>query len=268
MIIVSYVLFGGFAGYVSARIYKMCGGQAWRQNVLLTSFLVPGCIFGLLIIINFFLIGQRSSGALPFGTLFSLLLLWFFLSIPLCFIGSFMGFKTEVLWFNKKIQVPVRTLQIPRQIPAQPLYLQFIPAILLAGVLPFGALFIELMYVMNSIWGARIYYVFGFLMVVFSILVITTSLVSILVCYFALCSENYHWWWRSFFSGASCGFYVFLYGIVYYSTKLELRDAISTIVFFGWTAAMSAGIGLMGGTAAFISCLLFIRKIYNAIKID
>lgn len=40
--VVIYVLFGFVAGYVSARIYKMCGGQAWRQNLIMTAMLVPG----------------------------------------------------------------------------------------------------------------------------------------------------------------------------------------------------------------------------------
>lgn len=64
----------------------------------------------------------------------------------------------------------------------------------MAGVLPFGAFFIELLYILNSIWANRIYYVFGFLMLVFLVLVLTTSLVSIIVCYIALCAENYHWY--------------------------------------------------------------------------
>jgi transmembrane 9 superfamily protein 2/4 len=122
------------------------------------------------------------------GTLFALVAIWFFLSIPLSFLGALLGFK------RSKISVPVRTLQIPRQIPEQPFYLQFGPAVCLAGILPFGAFFIELFYILNSIWANRIYYVFGFLGLVFAILILTTSLVAIIVCYIALCSENYHWY--------------------------------------------------------------------------
>lgn len=173
--------------------------------------------------------------------------------------------------------MPVRTLQIPRQVPDQPLYLQLIPAILLAGILPFGALFIELLYILNSIWSNRIYYVFGFLMIVFGILILTTSLVSIIVVYFSLCAENYHWylfrgmidfrWWRSFLAGGSCGLYVFLYGIIYYATKLELSGAPSTILYFGWTLCMASTLSLVTGTVGFVACFVFIRSIYAAIKV-
>lgn len=40
--VVCYVLMGTPAGYSSARIYKMFGGEKWKSNVLLTAFLVPG----------------------------------------------------------------------------------------------------------------------------------------------------------------------------------------------------------------------------------
>jgi len=112
---------------------------------------------------------------------------------------------------------------------------------------------------MNSIWSNKIYDVFGFLMVVFAILIFgNNSLVSIIVVYIALCSENYHWWWRSFLSGASCGLYVFFYGIIYYMTSLELTGASSAVVYFAWTGAISAGLGLMTGTAGFLAALCFV----------
>jgi transmembrane 9 superfamily protein 2/4 len=44
VMLVFYFLFASVSGYVSARLYKMFSGQAWRQNVLATSFLVPGCV--------------------------------------------------------------------------------------------------------------------------------------------------------------------------------------------------------------------------------
>jgi transmembrane 9 superfamily member 2/4 len=40
--IVFYILFGFVSGYVSTRIYKLLGGEAWRQTVVLTAMLIPG----------------------------------------------------------------------------------------------------------------------------------------------------------------------------------------------------------------------------------
>ena len=113
MMIVFYVLFGSIAGYISTRLYKLLGGETWRQLVFMTALLIPGLLFVVLVILNFFLIYANSSAAVPFGTMIALLSLWFLISIPLCLAGAYFGFRKE------KLHVPVRTHQIPRQIPHQ-----------------------------------------------------------------------------------------------------------------------------------------------------
>jgi hypothetical protein len=50
----------------------------------------------------------RISGATPLSTFFALLFLWFCVSVPLVFIGSYFGYRAEVSTH------PVRTNQIPR----------------------------------------------------------------------------------------------------------------------------------------------------------
>ena len=131
------------------------------------------------------------------------------------------AWAVDVRWSIQRVEYPVRTNQIPRQIPTQVFYLRPLPSILLGGILPFGAIFIELYFILNSIWfnrsvflsaraiwhttqerltsgravraatlvGLRIYYVFGFLFLVFSILCLTCAEVTILLCYFHLCAE-------------------------------------------------------------------------------
>lgn len=57
----------------------------------------------------------------------------------------------------------------------------------MGGVLPFGCIFIQLFFILNSLWSSQMYYMFGFLFLVFWILVITCSETTILLCYFHLC---------------------------------------------------------------------------------
>lgn len=40
--IVFYIVFGSVSGFVSTRIYKLLGGEAWRQTVVMTAMLIPG----------------------------------------------------------------------------------------------------------------------------------------------------------------------------------------------------------------------------------
>lgn len=55
---------------------------------------------------------------------------------------------------------------------------------------------------------------FGFLFLVFLILVITCSETTILLCYFHLCAEDYHWWWRSFLTSGFTGTRNILSGLI------------------------------------------------------
>uniref|UniRef100_A0A673GWP3 Transmembrane 9 superfamily member n=1 Tax=Sinocyclocheilus rhinocerous TaxID=307959 RepID=A0A673GWP3_9TELE len=181
--VVLWVLLGTPAGYVAARYYKSFGGEKWKTNVLLTAFLCPGVVFADFFVMNLILWGEGSSAAMPFGTLVAILALWFCISVPLTFIGAYFGFK------KSGIEHPVRTNQIPRQIPEQSFYTKPLPGIVMGGILPFGCIFIQLFFILNSIWSHQMYYMFGFLFLVFIILLITCSEATILLCYFHLCAE-------------------------------------------------------------------------------
>ena len=60
----------------------------------------------------------------------------------------------------------------------------------LGGILPFGACFVELFFIMSSIWMDQYYYVFGFLLLVYVILGVTCAEITIVLNYFQLCSEG------------------------------------------------------------------------------
>ena len=91
--------------------------------------------------------------------------------------------------------------------------------IILGGVLPFGSIFIEMWatqldysvtvyhyldslflfylgryFIFTSFWAYKIYYVFGFMFLVFLILAIVTVCVTIVCTYFLLNAEDYRWW--------------------------------------------------------------------------
>ena len=77
------------------------------------------------------------------------------------------------------------------------------------------------------------YYIFGVLFVVYGILVVTCAEITIVLVYFQLCSEDYRWWWRAFFTSGSSALYLFLYSAFYFVTKLEITKLVSTLMYFG-----------------------------------
>lgn len=88
-----WVFMGLFAGYSSARLYKMFKGTDWKKMSLQTAFMFPAFLFSIFFMLNALIWGEKSSGAVPFGTMFVLVLLWFGISVPLVFLGSFLGYR-------------------------------------------------------------------------------------------------------------------------------------------------------------------------------
>ncbi|CAK9250325.1 unnamed protein product [Sphagnum jensenii] len=257
-----WVFMGLFAGYSSARMYKMFKGIDWKKNTLKTAFLFPGTIFVIFFILNALIWGEKSSGAIPFGTMFALVCLWFGISVPLVFIGSYFGFKKPA------VEDPVRTNKIPRQIPEQPWYMRPAFSILIGGMLPFGAVFIELFFILTSIWLHQFYYIFGFLFIVFLILMVTCAEITIVLCYFQLCSEDYQWWWRAYLTAGSSALYLFLYAAYYFFAKLDITKVVSGILYFGYMVIISYSFFVLTGTIGFYACYWFVRTIYASVKID
>ncbi len=163
---------------------------------------------------------------------------------------------------------PVATSNIPRPIPEQPWYMSTFMTAMVGGILPFGAIFVELYFVLTSLWTDKYYYVFGFLFLACFILVSTCAEITMVLCYFQLCGEDYNWWWRSFLVSGACGGYVFLYSVYYYLTRLDVNNFIGTMLYFGYMAAMSACIFLLTGMTGYYASLWFTRKIYSSIKVD
>ncbi|KNC74520.1 hypothetical protein SARC_12938 [Sphaeroforma arctica JP610] len=78
-------------------------------------------------------------------------------------------------------------------LPTSQWYMDPVVISLIGGVLPFGSIFIEMYFVFTSFWAYKIYYVYGFMLLVFCILTVVTICVNIVCIYFLLNSEDYRW---------------------------------------------------------------------------
>lgn len=262
IMIVTYTLFGCLGGYVSARVYASFDGALWRRNMFLSAVLLPTAVFALMNLLNFVLVLNHSSGAVPFGTLLALVALWFLIHVPLSLIGSYFGLKAG------GFEHPLRVNQIPRQIPPAPWYLRLWPSAMLSGLLPFGAAWLELFFIINSLFGNRVYYAFGFLSLTFVVTVLTTATVSILNLYCHLCAEDYRWQWRSFITGGASAFWLFLYGLFFCITRLNLPDLSSKFLFIGYLLMISTLDFLLFGFVGFITCYICVQHMYRHIRVD
>ena len=66
-------------------------------------------------------------------------------------------------------------------------------------------------------------------------------------------NQDYHWWWRSFLTSGFTTFYLAMYCVHYFFTKLDIDGAASTFLYFGYTSIMVFCFGILTGVFNFSS---------------
>ncbi|EXJ57476.1 hypothetical protein A1O7_07824 [Cladophialophora yegresii CBS 114405] len=257
-----YTVFGCIGGYVSARAYKSFGGEKWKLNIAATPVFVPGIVFGSFFLLNLFVWAKGASGAVPFTTMLAIIAIWFIISVPLSVAGAWYGFRSPA------IEPPTRVNQIPRQIPPVARSLKPLPSLLLTGILPFCAIFVELYFIMTSLWTSKIYYMFGFLFICYALMAMTCACTTILLVYFLLCAEDYRWQWRAFFGAGMTGGYVFLNALGFWVTRVSFGGLTGAVLYVGYSALISFLVAVLTGTIGYLASYAFVYRIYGSIKVD
>lgn len=270
---------------VSASSSSIPKTSLWQLVMLLTVLMLPLITVSIMFVLNTVSLFYGTINTIPFLVIIKLFFIWVFVSVPLCIVGTLIGRHT--LGFGSSTanksgggagsgggggpldHFPCRVNAIPRPIPEDvPWYGKPIGLIPLAGLLSFGSIFIELYYVLTSLWNYKFYHVYGFLLGVYAILTIVVGMTSIIVVYFCLNSENYLWQWTAFGSGACTALYVFLYGIYYYIFKTQMHGMLQFVFYFGYMILIACNLGILCGTLGHGAASKFVRAIFQNVKVD
>lgn len=282
-ILCCYCLSSVVAGYASGSYFKMYtttrrvnknggkgGDSSWQLAMMLTAVLLPTVCGSSVLFLNGIALSYGTVNYIPFFALVKLFLLWIFISAPLCIVGTLVGRhgKTDS---GRQMggDFPCRVNAIPRPIPESvPWYGKPTNLIPFAGLLSFGSIFIELYYVLTSLWNYKIYHVYGFLLGVNAIMIIVVSMTTIIVVYFCLNAENYLWQWIALGSGGSTACYVFLYGVYFYMFKTDMHGFLQTVYYFTYMSLISMNLGTLCGTIGHAAASKFVRTIFQNVKVD
>jgi transmembrane 9 superfamily protein 2/4 len=257
-----YVLTGIVSGYTSSRLYKSFKGRLWQVCTVVTALLFPGIAFFLFVFFNIVLFFLHSSASAPFLDIIIVAAMWCCVSVPLVFVGAYFGYKKDAIEF------PTVTSTIARAIPEPNFVMSPMFGATIAGVVPFSAAYVELFFIMTSLWMDQYYYVFGFTFVVFIILIITCAEVTLLLVYTQLCAENHRWWWFSFFAPGSTALYTFIYSIFWFKSLEASKMLMTYVLYFGYMGLICSGLFLVTGTVGALSSMWFIKTIFGTIKVD
>ena len=183
--------------------------------MVVSAFMLPMMVCSTAFFINFIAIYYHASRAIPFTTMVSqvnfsikkslknqnykyfnkctsfqiaVASICIFVILPLTLVGTVLGRNLA-----GTPDYPCRINAVPRPIPEKKWFMEPLVIIPLGGVLPFGSIFIEMYFIFTSFWAYKIYYVYGFMLLVFVILAIVTVCVTIVCTYFLLNAEDYRW---------------------------------------------------------------------------
>jgi len=267
------------AGYASGIYYKLyydataagtphLRAMQWQLTMVLTMLLLPTILGAIISFLNGIALIYGTIYYIPFLVLLKFFFLWVIVSVPLCILGALMGRHAKLgdRWAHP---FPCSVNAIRRPIPEDTPWYD-VPANLItfAGLLSFGSIFIELNYILTSLWSHKFYYVYGFLLGVYAILCLVIKVSTIIVVYFCLNPENYLWQWTEFYPVASTALYVFLYSIYYFVFKTSMHGLVQTSFYFGYMMLISLGMGTLCGTLGHWAANKFVRFFFHNVKVD
>eukprot|EP01135_Chromosphaera_perkinsii_P004915 Nk52_evm20s304 gene=Nk52_evmTU20s304 len=258
-----YAATSPIAGFFGSSYYLRGNGKSWIRQMLVTAGLLPTLICSVAFLVNFMAIYYESSRAIPFGTMIAVFCICIFVILPLTLVGTILGRNMFGQANN-----PCRVNPVPRPIPEKKWYMEPLSIVILGGILPFASIFIETHFILTSFWKFRLYYVFGFMLLVFFMLSIVTVCVTIVCVYFLLNSEDYRWHWVSLLSAASTAVYVYIYSIYFFVFTSKMYGWFQTVFYFSYMGLMCFILGTLCGAVGFFGANLFVRKIYTNVKID
>ncbi|BFZ60689.1 hypothetical protein YB2330_001731 [Saitoella coloradoensis] len=260
-----FVASGFCSGYVSARIYDAFDGGRVLRNALVTACAVPGVGFVVLGGLDLVVWAEGSSGAVGVGTLVGVVVgMWGGVCVPLVLAGAWVARRRPVL-----VARPTPNRQTAPQSQPQPWWTRYWACVLLGGPIPFAVVFVELMYILRTLWVDQTgyYYLYGFLILIALILALTIVEISIIYTYILLSSQNPDWWWRAFVVGAAPAIWVFVWSMVWHG-RMRGEGWVGGVLFVGYMGVGCGAFGLVGGMGGVLGSWVFVKRIYGAIKAD
>jgi transmembrane 9 superfamily member 2/4 len=241
---------------ITARLLKTFQCAEWSRALALTAFGFPG--FALVSLSVAKIMGSTSYSSASAVLLVPILMSLVMIGVAslIILLGASIGYHQDKTYF------PAATHGIPRPIPKQPWYICRPFTMALGGYIVFGGMYVELHFLMASLWKESYFYTFGFLLVAMMVTILNIVTLSFAFTFFRLQREDYHWWWRSFFDGGSVAMFVIIYAFTYMQ-QLPVNSFSSRVVYFGYLCVSSIVMFLMTGFVGLATSLWFNLTLYS-----
>ena len=259
--IISYLLCAIVSGYMCVWLWRCINrnSEGWSSISWCNSCALSSIGFAIFTVLSIAQYLNDGTTEISLPVYFTLLILWIFISIPLSRLGGLIAARS-----NESVPFSIRISQNQREGPTRELWPWFL--VLVAGLLPFGAIALELYIVLINIAFGTFHRAFVFVSILSLVVVISCAIVSVGLTYRCLLSEDWMWWWKAFCASSLAGPYMFILTVKY--LIIDLRGSsgpISAVVYLGHSMILCVAIMLFTGTVGFLSAFAFLR-ILNFLK--
>lgn len=262
LLLVMYSVFAVLGGIRSGSFYLQQRGRNWIKAMLVSLLAVPFVVTVVVLSLSVHAALHSSSAVLPLFSLVEVLGLFLFVAVPLHVEGTILGRS-----YLADAKYPCQVSMVRQPILRQKRWFQKpLNQILLGGLLPFGSISVETYFIFSSFWNYKLYYVYGFGLGAFLLLLATLSCVAIVATYFLLCAEDYRWPWVSFLTAGSTAGYLFLYAVYYYVCKSSMSGWLQWSLYFGYVGLVSFCLFLLCGAVGHFAAYQFVRLVYTRAK--
>ena len=262
-----YMLCGFVGGYVAGRFASTFGVYHERAVTKWTVMVFPTTAW-----VYFITTNLRN----PIRVHAAILLYWFGIGAPLVWLGTHLagkhgGFYQYTLTDHDSAgaasAVPTNTnansANLPVTIPTMPRRIVMIMGYLAAGGMSFAVSFVEADLVTDGIFYHIYYDSFRYLAVIWILVLLTASLVTVSFVFYRLNYQGGCWWWTSFLLGGSYGIVLLIAVLVFFDWSLELAAYYR---FCGYFVVLSFGlVQTMGFVGVLLSGVLF-RTVFSRIE--
>lgn len=290
-------VFNGFVTVQTAKLFKC--QQYWSKSALAATLVFPSITFVLFLCQDFIALSQRSTLAVPAKTIVYLIVLWIGISAPATYLGAYIGeykcfarlpttprtvllgiasyrsirngdrttkclclvfaLAFNVGWLIIGMLWLLRSCLVKMKLWRAELNGVF--AMLLGGAVCFGSMFVEVFYIMSSLWLGYYFFAFGFLLIIAGIFMLICGAVSILSAYSLLTVEASYSWWLQFLCSGATGMWLAFYSL-FYAAEIEFASFPSILLFYGFMGWASLVIFLTSGFVGSLSSFIFIQALF------
>ena len=100
------------------------------------------------------------------------------------------------------------------------------------------------------------------------LLIVVVSLISVITTYTTIQAQNWEWWWRSFFVGASAGGWMLLYSLYAMIFEFKMDLLAGDLIYILYMSFCSSMFGMSCGLISVFSSYVFLHEIYSKSRSD